>query len=108
MAHRPDNPVTPVLAIVYPGFHDARIGAVPAGKTTDRSQVALEIAARDSQPGRKIGELSNPAIELERRCNFRPIGADGLAQLRQSVGNADRCHKTAVDRYFGEFRALIA
>ena len=58
-------------------------------------EIALEIAAGDAEAGREIGVRPDAAVELQRRHDLRPVGADLLAHLRQRIGDADRGHEAA-------------
>ena len=68
----------------------AGVGAVRLRRCADGREVALEVAAGDAQAGREIGVLPDAPVELERRHDLAPVGADALAQFRQRIGDADR------------------
>ena len=42
----------------------------------DGREVALEVAAGDAEAGREIGVLADALVELQRRHDLGPVGAD--------------------------------
>src|SRR5260370_38781655 len=73
--------VTGVAAIGDPGAYHIGVGAVAVGEAAYRGEVALEVTAGDAKSGGKVGMLPDAFVELERRHDFRPVGADFLAQF---------------------------
>jgi len=100
--------IAAMAAVGNEGTDDARLAAGRLRDPHDGGKVALEIAAGNTEAGSEVRPRSNAGIELERRHDLAPVGADALGKLRQGVGGADRGHQAAVDRDFGELRAFVS
>ena len=83
-----NGPVLAVQAVADEGLDQPGFGPEFLGEANDRREIALEIAAGKPEAGRQIGIGADPAVELERRRDLRPVGADPLAQLGERVGDA--------------------
>src|SRR5215831_17462469 len=104
----PRRPVAAMAAVGNEGLDDARLGAGLLRQSRDGREIALEIAAGDAQPGREIGALPDAGVELERRYDFAPVGANALGKFRQRIGDRYRGDQTAIDRDLGELRAFVS
>src|SRR2546428_7744931 len=48
-------PIATIGAVPLPRRDDPRLGAMPGGKFLNGDQIALQVATRDAEPGRKVG-----------------------------------------------------
>ena len=74
----PRRPVAAMAAVSNEGLDDARLGAGLLRQPRDGREIALEIAAGNTETGREIGTLPDPGVELERGCDLAPVSADVL------------------------------
>src|SRR5208337_3123171 len=77
-------------------------------KTDDGHKVAFKIATSNAEARRQIGIRPDPAIELERWYDLRPIRPVVFAEFGERIGDADGGDKAEVDRDLGQLGALIA
>ena len=59
------------------------------------------------RPGAEIGVLPDALVELQRRHDIRPVGADLLAHLGKRIGDGDRRNEAEVDADLGELGAFV-
>ena len=90
-----------------PRSHHADIGLFRLADLHHRPQIALEIAAGNAEAGAEIGARADAPVELQRRRDVRPVGADPLADFGQGVGDRDRCHQAEIDADLGKLGALV-
>src|SRR6185436_3527015 len=103
---RTQNPVAAVPAVGYPGAHYASIGAVAVRKVAHGGEIALEVPAGNAEARSEVGVLTDALVEFQSWNDFRPVGANLLAELGESIGGADRGNQEHIDRDLGEFCAL--
>src|SRR5262245_38680059 len=104
----PRRPVAAMTAVGNEGADDARLGAGLLRQPRDGREIALEIATGNAQPGREIGALPDASVELERRYDLAPVGADALGKFRQRIRDRHRGDQAAIDRDLGEFGAFVS
>src|SRR5215475_1912723 len=104
----PRRPVAAMAAVGNEGVDDARLGAGLLRQPRDGREIALEIAAGNAQAGREIGALPDAGVELERRYDLAPIGADALGKFRQRIGDRYRGDQAAINRNLGELGAFVS
>jgi len=82
------DPVAPVPAVAQEGIDHAGIAPGLPGEPHHGRKIAFEIAAGETQTRAQISEGADPAVELQRRRDLAPVGADPLRELGQRVGDA--------------------
>src|SRR5690348_8197399 len=71
-----EHPIAAVPAIGEEGPDEPRLAAMLARERQHGREIALEIAACESEARREIGMLADTPIEAQRRRDLRPVGAD--------------------------------